>query len=144
MGWCIYVNNLYFKHTNEQLATCSSLDMSFVQRISVNRDMPHTCLVHCINFEHEHTNPANLDTEEARITADIALRNYHHDLRILALFNSRLKQALANDLAFEHKQDRARRGPNVIAQRLSQRLTVDYELLTSQQDLYHDSGPQSF
>ena len=41
-------------------------------------------------------NPANLDTEEARITADTALRNCHlpgaHDLRILALFNSRLKQ----------------------------------------------------
>ena len=41
-------------------------------------------------FKHEHTNPANLDTEEARIAADIALRNYHlpgaHDLRILALF----------------------------------------------------------
>jgi len=74
----------------------------------VNRDMPHTCLVHCINFEHEHTNPANLDTEEARITADIALRNYHHDLRILALFNSRLKQALAplNTSKTERAEDR--------------------------------------
>ena len=49
------------------------------------------------------------------------------------------QQALANDLAFEHKQDRARRGPNVIAQRLSQRLTVDYKLLTSQQiELYYE------
>jgi len=47
------------------------------------------------------------------------------------------QQAIANDpgLAFEHKQDRARRGPNVIrsTQRLSPRLIVDYELLTSQQ-----------
>ena len=49
------------------------------------------------------------------------------------------QQALANDHAFEHKQDRARRGPNVIAQRLSQRLTVDYKLLTSQQiELYYE------
>ena len=49
------------------------------------------------------------------------------------------QQALANDLAFGHKQDRARRGPNVIAQRLSQRLTVDYKLLTSQQiELYYE------
>jgi hypothetical protein len=111
--------------------------------------------IDAINFEHEHTNPANLDTEEARIAADTALRNYHlpgaHDLRILALFNRRLKQdiymlpyhqALANDLAFEHvQQDRARRGLNVIAQRLSQRLTVDYKLLTcttQQIDLYYE------
>ena len=106
-----------------------------------------------INFEHEHTNPVNLETEEARTTADIALRNYHlpgaHDLRILTLFNSRLKQdiymlpyhqqAIANDLAFEHKQDRARQGPKVITQRLSPRLIVDYELLTSHQiELYHE------
>ena len=52
--------------------------------------------IDAINFEHEHTNPANLDTEEARIAADTALRNYHlpgaHDLRILALFNNCLKQ----------------------------------------------------
>ena len=109
--------------------------------------------INAINFEHEHTNPVNLETEEARTTADIALRNYHlpgaHDLRILTLFNSRLKQdiymlpyhqqAIANDLAFEHKQDRARQGPKVITQRLSPRLIVDYELLTSHQiELYHE------
>jgi len=49
------------------------------------------------------------------------------------------QHALVNDLAFEHKQDRARRGPNVITQRLTQRLIaiVDYELLTPHQiDLY--------
>jgi hypothetical protein len=103
-----------------------------------------SCLTHS-DTRHQPCKP--LDTEEARITADTALRNYHlpgaHDLRILALFNSRLRHpslyhVLANDLAFEHKQDRARRGPNVITQRLSQHLIVDYELLTSHQiDLCH-------
>ena len=49
------------------------------------------------------------------------------------------QQAIANDLAFEHKQDRARQGPKVITQRLSPRLIVDYELLTSHQiELYHE------